>query len=346
MIAAAGPRSARSSNMARTRLIRSSPSRAGTRSTWSSMTTKDARRTRRIKATSIQQAAVVFDADGRRVLADSPRDWQDARHASLRDRPIHADHDQRFGLAVMLLCVAWGAERFGTTDYGRIFMVASAAFGTLLTTFVIAINNHSDRGRQRRGMSRRGVSDLVRRPPRNGGGFAIVGFSAAFTVINELPACSRFSVCSGSRFLVLLAARDLARVDAGRAAEVAVGVLRERRTPRMGPGCRSYGQRRRTTIGIAYEDLARRQVRPSYWNDRLSAEQSRSRRSRSENLCAACRLTSAITGFSFSLSPIWLLTVPGMVMLFPGRTPGSLGRLAAFIATLSLVCPRVLLAPD
>ena len=33
-------------------------------------------------------------------------------------------------------------ERFGTTDWGRIFVMAAAVFGTFLTTFAITINNH------------------------------------------------------------------------------------------------------------------------------------------------------------------------------------------------------------
>ena len=34
------------------------------------------------------------------------------------------------------------AERFGTTDWGRLFMMAGATFGTFLTTFAVSINNH------------------------------------------------------------------------------------------------------------------------------------------------------------------------------------------------------------
>ena len=33
-------------------------------------------------------------------------------------------------------------ERFGTTDWGRIFVMAAAIFATFLTTFVVTINNH------------------------------------------------------------------------------------------------------------------------------------------------------------------------------------------------------------
>jgi len=34
------------------------------------------------------------------------------------------------------------AERYGATDWGRLFVVAAAAFGTLLTPFLITFNNH------------------------------------------------------------------------------------------------------------------------------------------------------------------------------------------------------------
>ena len=41
-----------------------------------------------------------------------------------------------FGLLARLV------ERFGTTDWGRIFVMAAAVFGTFLTTFAVTINNH------------------------------------------------------------------------------------------------------------------------------------------------------------------------------------------------------------
>ena len=40
---------------------------------------------------------------------------------------------------VLLACLV---ERFGTSDWGRMFTMAAATFGTLLTTFAVAINNH------------------------------------------------------------------------------------------------------------------------------------------------------------------------------------------------------------
>jgi hypothetical protein len=45
-------------------------------------------------------------------------------------------------LVIGFLLLASLVERFGTTDWGRIFVMAAAAFGTFLTTFAVAINNH------------------------------------------------------------------------------------------------------------------------------------------------------------------------------------------------------------
>ena len=45
-------------------------------------------------------------------------------------------------LAIYFLLLAALVERFGTTDWGRIFVMAAACFATFLSTFVIVINNH------------------------------------------------------------------------------------------------------------------------------------------------------------------------------------------------------------
>ena len=54
-------------------------------------------------------------------------DRRDAGRPSLRDRPLHADLDQRrcrwWSTSVLL---AWLVERFGTTDWGRMFVMAAA----------------------------------------------------------------------------------------------------------------------------------------------------------------------------------------------------------------------------
>jgi hypothetical protein len=46
-------------------------------------------------------------------------------------------------LAVYLLLLARLLERYGATDWGRLFTFAAAAFGTFLTTFATTLNNHT-----------------------------------------------------------------------------------------------------------------------------------------------------------------------------------------------------------
>ncbi|MHB1422948.1 MAG: hypothetical protein ACYC3I_07100 [Gemmataceae bacterium] len=45
--------------------------------------------------------------------------------------------------AVYLWLLVRLLERWGTTDWGRIFVVAAACFGTLMTPFLISLNNHT-----------------------------------------------------------------------------------------------------------------------------------------------------------------------------------------------------------
>jgi hypothetical protein len=91
-------------------------------------------------------------------------------------------------------------DRLGTTDWGRMFVMAAACLGTFLTTFIISINNHI--------MAACGVLFAVYAcvgiwldGRRDGWRFAVAGFFAAWAASNELPAASFCLVM----FLLLLA---------------------------------------------------------------------------------------------------------------------------------------------
>jgi hypothetical protein len=100
-------------------------------------------------------------------------------------------------LLVYFLLLARLVERLGSSDWGRLFVMAAAVFGTFLTTFAVTINNHlpaavsalvtlyaavriwfDDEGRLRY--------------------FVLAGLFAAFTVANELPALVLFAVLSAA----------------------------------------------------------------------------------------------------------------------------------------------------
>jgi hypothetical protein len=96
-------------------------------------------------------------------------------------------------------------ERYGATDWGRLFVMAAACFGTLLTPFLVTFNNHSiaavttlvalyctlriyDPGKEPPSPSRSLLYHLT------------AGLCAGFTVCNELPALA----FAAGLFLVLL----------------------------------------------------------------------------------------------------------------------------------------------
>jgi hypothetical protein len=88
---------------------------------------------------------------------------------------------------VYLSLLAWLAERFGTTDWARYFVVAAGAFATMVTPFLITFNNHT--------VATAGVVvalylivRIVDDAGRRSGLFAVAGLTAGFTACTELPA--------------------------------------------------------------------------------------------------------------------------------------------------------------
>jgi len=91
------------------------------------------------------------------------------------------------------------AERYGQTDWGRVFVVACATFATFLTTFSVTLNNHLPAA----------VSALVavyatlsiwNDEERRWRSFAVAGVFSAFTAANELPALSFFVFVAAAVF--------------------------------------------------------------------------------------------------------------------------------------------------
>jgi hypothetical protein len=102
-------------------------------------------------------------------------------------------------MALYFLVLASLVERFGKTDWGRLFAMICATFGTFLTTFSVTLTNHLPAA----------VSAVIaiwaalaiwRDGQRSWLLFAVCGFFAAFTVTNELPALAFFALLSVALF--------------------------------------------------------------------------------------------------------------------------------------------------
>jgi hypothetical protein len=138
---------------------------------------------------------------------------------SLQDATA-SERDQRF--AVVRVCLltfnllpfvlylwllARLAERFGSTDWGRLFIVAAACFGTLVTPFLISLNNHT--------LAACSIVVAVYATVRIQSDsaeswlwFILAGFFAGFTAVNELPALA-FLAGLGLHLLVRFPRRTL-----------------------------------------------------------------------------------------------------------------------------------------
>ncbi|HEY7152823.1 MAG TPA: hypothetical protein VH575_02590, partial [Gemmataceae bacterium] len=130
------------------------------------------------------------------------------------------ERDQRFAVVrvclltfnllpfVIYLCLlARLAERFGVTDWGRLFVVAAACFGTLMTPFLITLNNHT--------LAACSIVVAVYATVRIQSDsaeswlwFILAGFFAGFTAVNELPALA-FLAGLGLHLLVRFPRRTL-----------------------------------------------------------------------------------------------------------------------------------------
>jgi hypothetical protein len=92
-------------------------------------------------------------------------------------------------LVAALAILAWLIDRFGTSDFGRIFAVAAACFGTFMTTFAVTLNNHTVAAISLV-VALAAIVPILTGECRAWRRFAVVGLSLGFVAANELPALS------------------------------------------------------------------------------------------------------------------------------------------------------------
>ena len=227
-------------------------------------------------------------------------------------------------------------ERYGKTDWGRLFVMACAVFGTMLTTFAVVLTNHLIGA----AFAMFAFDGLVRivvekdlRPRR----FVQVGFCAAFTAANELPALSFFAL---SGLLLLWTAPRLTLTAFAPAALVVALASFGTNYAAHGTLVPPYGQRTPGNNWYEFEYLRKGKVRTSYW----SANAARGAVDFGEPSVGKY-VQHATVGHHgiFSLTPFWLLTIFGAYRTL--RTPGQpLRTVMAVVAVTSLVCIAFYLA--
>jgi len=234
-------------------------------------------------------------------------------------------------LVIALLLLARLVERFGTTDWGRIFVMGAAVFGTFLTTFVVTFNNHLS-------AAVCGVIALYAAVriwfdgQRRLRYFIVAGFFGAMMAACELPALALFAVLS---LILLLRAPGrtlLAYLPA--AVVVAAGffgtnwIAHKSLVP-------PYMHRSDTDLSnnwYNYSYVCNGREICSYWNDPVGKDQGES-----DTAKYALHVLVGHTGV-FSLTPIWLLSLAGVIAwLCPRRDP-RLQCLALTVAAVTIAC--------
>lgn len=228
--------------------------------------------------------------------------------------------------------IARMAERFGDTDWGRLFAMACAAFGTFLSTFAVAINNHTIAA-----VSAALALDAALRiwyaGERRVRWFAAAGFVAAFAAANELPALSLTAAITIGLLWkaprqTLLGFVPPALVVA--AASLGLNYLAHHswRPP--------YAHRQPGDNWYDYQFVRDGKVRDSYWSKR----EARSPIDRGEPDVGRYAFHVLIGHHGIlSLTPVWLLSFIGMGVLLARGDPHrrAMGLLVASVTAACLV---------
>ena len=255
--------------------------------------------------------------------------WSLATHAFLVGRLILLTTNVA-PLVASWIVLAGLIERYGRSDWSRLFVMASATFGTFLSTFAIVINNHLIAAVSVT-FALAATLRIWHLGDRRWPSFALAGLTSAFAAANELPALSFFAVVG---LVLLYCSPRLALVAALPAALlVAVGFFgtnwAAHGTLVPAYAHRSADRPEQNWYDYTYERDGR--VRESYWNNPVGID-------RGEPSRAKYALHAFVGHHGiFSLTPLWLLSLLGMGLAWLKRER-PLAELAAVVAALSLVC--------
>jgi hypothetical protein len=241
--------------------------------------------------------------------------------ASLRDNPYEIGRAMLFTINIlpllgMYVLLAKLVERFGTTDWGRIFVIAAATLGTMLNTFAVVLNNHI-LAAVTAAIALYAAVRILCDDERRFRYFALAGLAAGLTAADELPALTLAAFLGA--ILLWRAPRQTLVAFVPAFALVAGAFF--------------------ATNWFAHHSLAPPYAHKewydyegSYWNNRVGVDAGEPSR--------ATYALHVLVGHHgiFSLTPIWLLSAWGAMawMLSADRNRQLLAALTAAIAVVCL----------
>mgnify|MGYP000933213502 CR=1 FL=1 len=237
-------------------------------------------------------------------------------------------------LAIYFVLLAALVERFGATDWGRIFVMTACCFATFLATFAVVINNHLPAAV----CAAAAVYAAVRicfDGERRLRYYFLAGLFAALAAANELPAASLLAALSlavllkSPRAALLAFVPGVLLVAAGFFSTnwIAHGTFKPPYAHRGGEGEENWYE-------YTYERNGR--IIESYWMAHGRNTRGLDRGEQSPAVYAA----NVLVGHHgiFSLTPVWLLSFAGMGVWMLRRGDPRLRWAAAGTAAISLAC--------
>jgi hypothetical protein len=234
-----------------------------------------------------------------------------------------------------LLILARIVERYGTTDFGRVFVVAAAALGTLLSAYAVAFTNHWPAAFAAM-VTLDATLRIVCEGERRRRWFFVAGLAAAFMAACELPA---LSFCGLVGLLLLWQAPRATLLAAVPAAAIVVAAA-------LGTNYAAHGTIRpayteRHVAGGWYDYQYRRgsRVIDSYWKPTVA----KSTIDRGEQSIATYAFHVLVGHHGiFSLTPVWLASLAGLWILLARR--GTAANAERAVAAAILICTVACLA--
>lgn len=219
-------------------------------------------------------------------------------------------------LTIYLAVLAYLVERWGQTDWGRIFVVTAGCWSTFLTTFAVTFNNHLPAA----------VSVMVTLyclwRIQNGNetvwAYVLAGCSSAFAATCELPAFAFFVLAAG--WLGWRHPRELAFYFLPAALLIAAGFF--------ATNFAAHGDWR-----VAYSHREWYDYPESYWTGIRTGPD----RGEPSQLVYLFHLLIGHHGL-FSLTPIWCLSVWGLRQGMRPHEDVLLRWISAITLTLTIVC--------
>jgi hypothetical protein len=231
-------------------------------------------------------------------------------------------------LAISFILLARLAERFGTTDWGRLFVIAAATFGTFLTTFAVAINNHLIAAVCAT-VAVYAVAPIWCDDDRRIRYFVLAGFFGALTAAGELPALALFVPISLAFLWKAPRQTLIAYIPAAMVVAAAFFA-----TTWIAHGSLTFPYMHRGPGDNWYDYTFQRNGKEieSYWRHPSETDQGEQSR--------AIYALNVLVGHHgiFSLTPIWLLSAAGIIISLKRGQDRSLRQWAMLISGVSLVC--------